>query len=165
MIQSNAVTNQSADTPRPALPAAMRAALCAMCAGAAVAAVHAVVYASTAAAEKAAIEQKYPHLSPGDVTTITHITVIGGSIAGWISAALFLGVARACRQGQDWARVAGSVFFVIGALGLLYNATHAETTLNLWLGVAEVAAGLAAVALLWQRSSGRYFESFRRPRS
>jgi uncharacterized membrane protein HdeD (DUF308 family) len=143
----------------------MRAALAAMCAGAAVSAVHAVVYASTAAAEKAAIEQKYPHLSPADVTTVTHITVIGGSIAGWISVALFLGVARACRPGQDWARVAGSVFFVIGALGLLWNATHADTTLNLWLGVAEVAAGLVAVTALWQRSSGRYFESFRRPRS
>ena len=165
MIQSNAVTNQSADTPRPALPGAMRAALWAMCAGAAVAAAHAVVYASSAAAEKAAIEQKYPHLSPGDVTPITHITVIGGSIAGWISAALFLGVARACRQGQDWARIAGSVFFIIGVLGLLWNAAHAATTLSLALGVAEIAAGLAAVVLLWQRTSGRYFESFRRPRS
>ena len=61
--------------------------------------------------------------------------------------------------------MAGSAFFAIGVLGLLYIATHAETTLNLWLGVAEAAAGLVAVVLLWQRSSGRYFESFRRPRS
>jgi nitrogen fixation-related uncharacterized protein len=58
--------------------------------------------------------------------------------------------------------VAGSVCFVIGVLGLLWNATHAETTLSLALGVAEVAAGLVAVALLWQRSSGRYFDSARR---
>jgi hypothetical protein len=61
--------------------------------------------------------------------------------------------------------VAGSAFFAIGVLGLLYIATHAETTLNLWLGVAESAAGLVAVVLFWQRSSSRYFESFRRPRS
>lgn len=164
MIQSNAATNQPS-IQRPALPGTLRTALWAMCAGAALSAVHAVVYAGTAAAEKAAIEQKYPHLSAADVSTATHVMVIGGSIAGWISAALFLGVARACRQGQDWARLAGSVFFVIGVLGLLWNATHAETTLNLWLGVAELAAGLVAVTALWQRSSGRYFESFRRPRS
>jgi hypothetical protein len=165
MIQFYAATNQPPSIQRPALPGTMRAALWAMCAGAAVSAVHAVVYAGTAAAEKAAIAQKYPHLSASDLTTATHVVAIGGSIAGWISAALFLGVARACRQGQDWARVAGSVFFVIGALGLLWNATHAATTLNLALGVAAVAAGLVAVALLWQRSSGRYFESFPPPRS
>ena len=41
--------------------------------------------------------------------------------------------------------MAGSAFFAIGVLGLLYIATHAETTLNLWLGVAEAAAGLVAV--------------------
>jgi len=51
------------------------------------------------------------------------------------------------------------VFFVIGVLGLLYNATHAGTTLNLALGLAEVAAGLVAVVLLWPHSSGRYFDS------
>jgi hypothetical protein len=161
MIMSDTATNQP-NVQRPALPATMRAALWAMVAGAALAAVHAVVYAGTGAAQKAAIEQKYPHLSAADVATATHVAVIGGSIAGWISAALFLGVARACRSGQDWARVAGSAFFAIGVLGLLYNATHAETTLNLALGVAEVAAGLVAVVLLWQRSSGRYFDPARR---
>ena len=57
------------------------------------------------------------------------------------------------------------MFFVVGALGLLWNATHAETTLNLSLGVTEAAAGLVAVTALWQHSSGRYFESFRRPQS
>jgi hypothetical protein len=41
-------------------------------------------------------------------------------------------------------------------------ATHAETVLNLALGVAEAAAGLVVVALLWQRGSGRYFDSARR---
>jgi hypothetical protein len=96
---------------------------------------------------------------------MTHVAVIGGSVAGWISAALFLGVARACRQGQDWARMAGSAFFAIGVLGLLFSLSHGETTLNRSLGVAAVAAGLVAVTALWQRSSGRYFESFRRPRS
>jgi hypothetical protein len=162
MIQSYAAANQPPSVQRPALPAALRTALWAMCAGAALAAVRAVVYAGTGAAQKAAIEQKYPHLSPADVTTATHVAVIGGSIAGWISAALFLGVARACRQGQDWARVAGSAFFAIGVLGLLWDATHAETALNLGLGVAEAAAGLVAVVLLWQRGSGRYFDSARR---
>jgi len=165
MIQSYAATNQPPSIQRPALPGTMRAALWAMCVGAAVSAVHAVVYASTAAAEKAAIAQKYPHLSAHDLTTMTHVAVIGGSVAGWISAALFLGVARACRQGQDWARMAGSAFFAIGVLGLLFSLSHGATTLNRWLGGATVTAGLVAVTALWQRSSGRYFESFRRPRS
>lgn len=50
-------------------------------------------------------------------------------------------------------------------LGLLFSLSHGATTLNRWLGVAAVTAGLVAVTALWQRSSGRYFESFRRPRS
>jgi len=165
MIQSYPATNQPSSSQRPALPGTMRTALAAMCAGAALAAAHAVVYASTAAAEKTAIAQKYPHLSAASVSTLTHVTVIAGSVAGWIAAALFLGVARACRQGQDWARVAGSAFFGIGVLGLLFALSHGETTLGAILGVAELAAGLVAVTALWQRSSGRYFESFRRPRS
>ena len=150
MIQSNAATNQPPSVQRPALPGTLRTAIWAMCAGAALCAVRAVVYAGSAAAEKAAIEQKYPHLSPGDVTTFTHVAVIGGSIAGWISAALFLGVARACRQGQDWARVAGSAFFAIGVLGLLYSAhprrDHAEPVARRGRGGGRAGRRSAALA-------------------
>jgi hypothetical protein len=165
MIQSY---SGAAETPRvqqPALPGSLRTALWAMYAGAALCAVHAVVYAGTAAAQKTAIEQKYPHLSAGDVTTITHVAVVAGSVLGWIAAALFLGIARACRQGRDGARMLGSAFFAIGVLGLLWDLSHAETTLSLGLAVAEVAAGLVAVAALWQRSSTGYFESVKRARS
>jgi hypothetical protein len=58
--------------------------------------------------------------------------------------------------------VAGSVFFALGVLGLLFGLTHAATRRSLSLGVDEVAAGLAAVVPLWQRSSGRYFGFFKR---
>jgi len=164
MIMSYAGTDRPPSTQRPALPGSLRTALWAMYAGAALCAVHAVIYAGTAAAQKTAIEHKYPHLPAGDVTTITHVSVIAGSVLGWIAAALFLSTARACRQGQDWARVAGSAFFAIGVLGLLFDLAHADTTLSLGFTVAEVAVGLVAVVLLWQPSSGRYFDFFKRPR-
>jgi hypothetical protein len=76
-----------------------------------------------------------------------------------IEIALWLGIARACRNGRSWARITGTVLFgldTLGFLGVLVNShpglglTKVLTTLS-WL----IACG--AVVFLWQRPSSAFF--------
>jgi hypothetical protein len=76
-----------------------------------------------------------------------------------IEIALWLGIARACRNGRSWARVTGTVLFgghTLSFLGVLANShpgigpAKVLTTLS-WL----IACG--AVVFLWQRPSSAFF--------
>ena len=80
--------------------------------------------------------------------------------------ALWLRIARACRNGKSWARATGTVLFglhTLGFLGVLVNPhpgiglTKVLTTLS-WL----IACG--AVVFLWQRPSGAFFRAAATPR-
>jgi uncharacterized membrane protein len=78
---------------------------------------------------------------------------------------LFVWIARECRSGNNWARVTGTVFFGIAALGLICNFFSGLTTLNLVVATVGCVVGLAAVVLLWQRNSSAYFTSGQHPQS
>jgi hypothetical protein len=78
-----------------------------------------------------------------------------------IEIALWLGIARACRNGRRGARVAGTILFgvhTLGFLGVLVDShpgiglTKVLTTLS-WL----IACG--AVVFLWQRPSSSFFQA------
>ena len=136
------------------LPDSMRNAIGLMYAGAA----YTLVYAIGVIIVAGAIISKHP-----DATASGHVTV-GGVVAltvllSAIEIALWLGIARACRNGRSWARVTGTVLFglhTLGFLGVLVNShpgiglTKVLTTLS-WL----IACG--AVVFLWQRPSSAFF--------
>ena len=78
-----------------------------------------------------------------------------------IEIALWLGIARACKNRKNWARVTGTALFgihTLGALAVLGNAhpglglTKVLTTIS-WL----IACG--AVVFLWQRRSSAFFRA------
>ena len=95
---------------------------------------------------------------------------VGGVVAltillSLIEIALWLGIARACRNGKSWARVTGTVLFglhTLGFLGVLANShpgiglAKVLTTLS-WL----IACG--AVVFLWQRPSSVFFRAAATP--
>jgi len=140
--------------PRGPLPDSVRNAIGLMYAGAA----YTLVYAIGVIIVAGAIISKHP-----DATASGHVTV-GGVVAltvllSAIEIALWLGIARACRNGKSWARVTGTVLFglhTLGFLGVLVNShpgiglTKVLTTLS-WL----IACG--AVVFLWQRPSSAFF--------
>jgi serine/threonine kinase PknH len=138
------------------LPGTMRNAIGLMYAGAA----YTLVYAFGVIIVASAIISKYPaataassgRLSVGGVVALTVVLSL-------IEVALWLGIARACRNGRSGARVAGTVLFglhTLGFLGVLANShpgiglTKLLTTLS-WL----IACG--AVVFLWQRPSSAFF--------
>ncbi len=140
--------------PAAALPDSMRNAIGLMYAGAA----YALVYAIGVIIVAGAIISKHParatagHVTVGGVAALTVVLSV-------IEIALWLGIARACRAGQSWARVTGTVLFglhTLGFLGVLVNShpglglTKVLTTLS-WL----IACG--AVVFLWQRPSSAFF--------
>ena len=145
------------------LPDSLRTAVTFMYAGAA----YTLVYAVGVVIVAASIIKKNPTLA---VTAGSrHGTTLGGVVAltvvlSLIEIALWLGIARACRRGQSWARVTGTVLFglhTLGFLGVLANAhpgiglTKVLTTVS-WL----IACG--AVVFLWKRPSSAIFRTARR---
>jgi serine/threonine kinase PknH len=144
------------------LPGSMRNAIGLMYAGAA----YTLVYAIGVVIVANAIISKYPVVT----RTPSGRVSVGGVVAltvllSLIEIALWLGIARACRNGRSWARVAGTVLFgvhTVGFLGVLANShpgiglTKVLTTLS-WL----IACG--AVVFLWQRPSSMFFRAAATP--
>ncbi len=89
--------------------------------------------------------------------------VVAAAATCAIQVALWLWIARACRKGRNWARVAGTVFFALFTIVILmvliwyrhYAAGPAGIVLILvtWL----IAGG--SVRLLWQRRSSAFFQT------
>jgi hypothetical protein len=93
-------------------------------------------------------------------------TTVGGVafvvvLLSLVEIALWLWIARACRNGRNWARVTGTVLFGLHTLSLLAVLGNSHPgigpakvlTLISWL----IACG--AVVFLWQRPSSAFFRS------
>jgi hypothetical protein len=164
MIRQYPNAAQNSELQRPEPPASLLRAVKLMYAGAILGPIHAVIYVITAGATKRAIEAKHPYWSASLVSTTTGIAVIGGAVIVLMAAVLYAWIARSCRSGKNWARVTGTVLFACAVLLLAYNlGPGVETTLNMIFNCVGVLIGLAAVVLLWQRSSSTYFSFFKRP--
>ena len=95
------------------------------------------------------------------ITLRSEVVVAAATCA--IQVALWLGIARACRKGRNWARIAGTVFFALFTIVILtvliwyrhYAAGPAGIVLILvtWL----IAGG--SVRLLWQPQSSAFFQT------
>jgi hypothetical protein len=158
-------TSARPDALRPAIPLAVRNAAWAMYAGAVASVARGVAYLVTERATKAALEHRFPRLSAGDITTLTHATVIAGSIAGVIGAFLFAWIALECVAGKNWARVTATVFCALGILGAFVGLDTGRSSAAVITGFVVAGIGLVSVCLLWQRSSNAFFGNARYLRS
>jgi hypothetical protein len=86
-----------------------------------------------------------------------------GLVGGLLVCCLWLWTARMCARGHAGARFTATVLFAVPAFVVARNAyTHphiSHVTLPGLLFAAGLLAGLAAVVLLWHRSSGLYFSA------
>lgn len=84
-------------------------------------------------------------------------------LGGLLICGLWLLTARMCARGRGSARVTATVLFAVAVLVVALNAYRdarfGHVTLEGLLFAASVLAGLAAVVLLWHRSSGPYFRA------
>jgi hypothetical protein len=144
---------------RPPAPPSMVNAVRVMYAGAAASLIGVIIDFTTVGSLKSAIEKRYPKWTPTQVTSAEHIAVAEFIVAGLIGAALWIFVAQVCRAGRNWGRIVATVLFAIDTLSQVFGAALSSGggarifSLLVWL------IGLAAIVLLWQRSSTGYFRS------
>jgi Protein kinase domain len=140
------------------LPASMRRAIGLMYAGAAAA----LVYAIGVVIVASAIIAKHPgataaRASSGQLT-VGGVAILA-AVAALIEIALWLGIARACRNGRSGARVAGTVLFGLHTIGLLavLGSKHPGLGLTKILTLLSWFIACGAVVYLWQRPSSAFF--------
>jgi len=100
------------------------------------------------------------------VATTGHTTTLGGVVAitiffSLIEIGLWLGIAQACRNGRNWARVTGTVLFGLHTLGFLGVISSAHSGLGLTKLLTSIGWLIAcgAVVFLWQRPSREFFRA------
>ncbi len=132
----------------------MAAAVRLMYAGAA----YTLVWAIGFIAVSASIVKNHPEITTtGDHRLAGAVTL--AVFTSMVDIALWLGIARACRRGRSWARVAGTALFALHTIGVLSVAVNSQAG----LGPAKVLTligwliGCGAVAFLWQRPSSAFF--------
>lgn len=85
-------------------------------------------------------------------------TLIFGTVLGLIYIGLWLWMAAANGKGKSWARITGTVFFGLSALGLLYILFFGLPIAKV-IEVISFIVGAATVYLLWAgKGATEYFE-------
>ena len=130
--------------------------------GAAASLIGIVVNLTTVSALKSAILKRSPNLSPAQVNSAEHVEIILLVVAGLIGIVLWLWMAQMNKAGKNWARITSTVFFALdtlGAIGGLAGGALSGGSVNRFYGLVVWVIGVAAILLLWQRSSTQYFKS------
>jgi hypothetical protein len=156
------------DALQPGAPLAVRNAARVMYTGAAAALIYIVAEFMTASATKTALGRRYPRLSASELTAAARFTVISEAVVALIAAVLFVGIARACTHGKNWARITGTVLCGLGIVEALIDLTvpglrAGRSPADLIVSFVVAGLGLISVCILWQRRSAAYFRPLRRP--
>ena len=148
---------QLPQTQRQPAPASVLTAVKVMYAGAAASLIGIVIEILTVNATKTAIARHSPNLSASQLASTQH-ALVGGFIAGGvIAAAVWIGLALACRRGHNWARITGTVLFGLATVDTLVGlTTPIALAVRLWALLTWL-AGLVAVTFLWRPGSTAFF--------
>jgi hypothetical protein len=152
---------QMPEVPRPSVPPQVANAVRAMYAGAAASLVGIVIEILTVNATKTAIEKHSHHLTASQVNSTQHALVIGAVVGGVIAVAVWIFLARACQNGNNWARITGTVLFALATVDAIVGAASPVATADKIWGLVTWLAGLAAVIFLWQAASTAFFKAAR----
>jgi hypothetical protein len=125
--------------------------------GAAVSTVSLIVSLVSISGTKSAIRKARPTLTTAQVNQLNTFIITLAIISGLVGIALWLWMARANGQGRNWARIVSTVLFFLATLDLVGVISQPKTILGLIFPVLTWIVGLAAVVLLWRRSSAAYF--------
>jgi hypothetical protein len=146
-------------TQRPPVPPSVANAVRVMYVGALTSILGIAIDIVTVGTTKRAVERRSPNLSVSQVNAVQHTLVAAFIIAGLIGAAVWIVLARLCKNGRNGARITGTVLFGLATLDTLVGAAAAPIAgaVRAW-GLVVWLIGLAAVILLWQRSSTAFFK-------
>lgn len=142
---------------RPSAPNSVQTAVKLMYAGAALSLIELVVSLVTISSLKSAILKKFPNYTSTQVHSAEVAIVVGVVIEAVIAIGLWLWMARANAAGRNYARITGTVLFVVYTLFLLLDLRRPSVGIGLIFAALVWLAGLGAVIMLWRRESSEYF--------
>jgi hypothetical protein len=180
MSQPYSSSGQPAGPLRPPAPVPVRTAVKLMYAGAAVSTGTLIIALALIPAIKAALRTAHPSLTAAQVNDVNKLITLA-TVFGLTVIALWLWMARANGQGQNWARILCTALFGLATLelirvrpqypggylahfaigGHLYSVIHSvfgATLLGLIVPVLLWLTGLAVVWLLWRPASNAFFK-------
>jgi hypothetical protein len=149
------------EAPRPPAPACVRNAVKLMYAGAVASLIGIVVDVSTLNATKSAMNNRFPNLTPDQVTAQELPLIVGWIVGGLVGIALWIIIAQASLRGRNWARITGTVLFGIATVEAFGSLLVPEAALVKVFWFVVWLIGVAAVVYLWQRSSSAFFTGTR----
>jgi hypothetical protein len=100
-------------------------------------------------------------LTATQVADTYHAELVVLVVVGLIGVVLWLWMAQMNKAGKNWARITSTVFFALdtlGAIGGLAGGALSGGSVNRFYGLVVWVIGVAAILLLWQRSSTQYFK-------
>lgn len=100
-------------------------------------------------------------LTSTQVADSQHVAIGALIVAGVIGVVLWIWMAQSNQAGKSWARIVATVLFGIDTISLIADINGASalsgTVATRIYGIAIWLIGLAAIVLLWQRTSSDYF--------
>ena len=140
-------------------PSSVRTAVRLMYAGAVVNALSLIIFLATIGSLRSAVHRAAPTLTPSQLHSYEVFFVTVTVASGVIGIALWLWMARMNQAGKGWARITGTVFFVIYTLLLLLGVARAGAAASTLVSILTWLIGGGAVFLLWRRDSSDYFNA------
>lgn len=111
------------------------------------------------------IRQRMGLMPPTLLASTQHQAIAEFVVGGLVVAAVWAFVGISCRAGMEWARIAGTVLFVVDTVYAVdvtfgLGGQDAPAAVRIY-AVAVWLAGVSATTLLWQRESGGFFRAGR----
>jgi hypothetical protein len=116
-----------------------------------------------------AIRQQRPIMSAALRTSTQHQAIAEFIAGGIVVAVVWTLMALSCRAGKSWARLVSTVLFAIYAvytteIVIGFDKVRPADAVRVYTGIVWL-LGLAAVMLLWQRTTSSHFRTRPRPRA
>ena len=140
-------------------PSPVKTAVKLMYAGAIVNALSLIIGLATLGSLRSALHRAAPTLTSSQLHSYEVFFVTVTVLSGVIGIGLWLWMARMNQAGKSWARITGTVFFVIYTLLLLLGVARAGAAASTLVSILTWLIGGATVFLLWRRESSQYFNA------
>ena len=150
---------QQPEPSRPPIPQSVARAVQVMYAGAVVSLIGIVVDLTTLSSTKSRIVSQHQNWTVTQVNNAEHVAIGIFIVSGLLGAALWVWMAQANKAGKGWARIVATVLFAIDTLNVAAGAATPGGGVTRLYGLVIWLIGLAAIILLWLRTSSDYFRS------
>ena len=144
---------------RPTVPQSVARAVQIMYVGAVVSLIGIVVDLTTLSSTKSKIQSQHHDWTVTQVNNAEHVAIGIFIVSGLLGAALWVWMAQSNKAGKSWARIVATVLFAIDTLNVAAGAATPGGGATRLYGLVIWLIGLAAIILLWLRTSSDYFRS------